>query len=165
MSGLLLPQMKVYSITRTQILPVTLREAWSFFSTPKNLDRITPRQMNFKIISQTGGEKAHEGQLIRYRITVLPFIRVSWLTEITEVKEPFQFADEQRIGPYAFWRHLHRFKETNGGVEMVDEVQYAIPLGWIGQLAGWLFVHRRVNAIFDYRFQALADLFSKNTKI
>ena len=153
--------MKVYHLQRTQVLPISLQEAWAFFSTPTNLAKITPSHMGFEILYQSGGSKTYAGQIIRYRVNVLPGISVHWVTEITHVSEPNYFVDEQRFGPYALWHHQHRFREVANGVEMTDEVNYAIPLGWLGQLAGALFVHRQVNAIFDHRYQVLNAYFSK----
>ena len=69
--------------------------------------------------------------------------------------------DEQRFGPYALWHHQHHFKEVDNGVEMIDEVNYGIPLGLLGRLANWLFVGRQVNAIFDHRHQVLEAYFAK----
>ena len=108
----------------------------------------------------------YPGQLIRYLVNVMPLVSVHWVTEITHVNEPSYFVDEQRFGPYALWHHQHHFQEVAGGIEMTDEVNYAIPFGFIGQLTNWLFVERRVNAIFDYRFAMLEDFFGKGkTKI
>lgn len=156
--------MKIYHLKRTQFLPLTLSEAWEFFSTPKNLAKITPDHMGFKILYMSGGEKAYAGQIIQYKVNVLPGIKVNWLTEITQVQKPHHFIDEQRFGPYSLWHHQHHFKEVNGGVEMTDEVSYAIPFGWLGQLAQWIFVGREVNRIFDHRFVVLEKYFgtSKN---
>jgi ligand-binding SRPBCC domain-containing protein len=153
--------MKVYQLTRKQFLPVNLRQAWEFFSSPKNLALITPSTMAFKILSNTGSERMYKGQVIHYRITILPAITVSWVTEITEVREPYQFIDEQRSGPYALWQHLHRFTPVPGGVEMIDELKYAIPMGWIGRLAHLLFVNKKVKEIFDYRYVALEKRFGR----
>jgi ligand-binding SRPBCC domain-containing protein len=151
--------MKIYNLTRTQFLPITLDEAWAFFSSPANLSKITPAQLGFKILYISGGPKAYAGQLIHYRIKVLPAIRVHWVTEITQVNEPFHFIDEQRFGPYSFWHHQHHFRKVNGGVEIMDEVNYALPFGPIGHFAHWLFVGRQVNAIFDFRFNVLQQFF------
>lgn len=151
--------MKIYHLKRKQILPITLTEAWDFFSTPRNLSRITPEQMGFKILYSSGGEKTYAGQIIRYKVSILPLITLHWVTEITHVKEPFYFVDEQRFGPYALWHHQHMFKEVPGGVEMTDELNYAIPLGILGRFAHWIFVGREVNRIFDYRFQVLEKFF------
>lgn len=122
---------------------------------------ITPEHMKFKILYMSGGQKAYAGQIIRYQINVLPWISVGWTTEITQVNEPNYFIDEQRFGPFALWHHQHHFKEVPGGVEMTDEVNFAIPLGLLGQFAHWLFVGREVKRIFDYRFKKLEELFKK----
>lgn len=115
--------------------------------------------MGFHILYVSGGEKTYAGQIIRYKVQILPGIKMHWVTEITHVNEPFYFVDEQRFGPYALWHHQHHFKEVPGGVEMTDEVNYAIPLGLLGRIANALFVGREVNRIFDYRFKVLEEYF------
>lgn len=156
--------MKVYNLTRTQILPISVAEAWDFFSTPKNLSKITPEHMGFEILYISGGEKAYAGQIIRYNVSVLPGIKMHWVTEITQVKEGVHFIDEQRFGPYALWHHQHHFKAVPSGVEMTDEVNYGIPLGILGRLAHFLFVRGEVNRIFDHRYRVLEKYFSKEKK-
>jgi ligand-binding SRPBCC domain-containing protein len=74
--------------------------------------------------------------------------------------------DEQRFGPYALWQHQHHVKEALHGIEMTDEVNYAIPFGFLGQLANRMFVEQRLNVIFDHRFKMLAEYFGNDkTKI
>lgn len=156
--------MKIYTLTRKQFLPISLETAWKFFSTPDNLEKITPSHMKFKILYKSGGDDMYAGQIIRYKVNVLPFLPMNWVTEITHVQAPNYFVDEQRFGPYALWHHQHWFKEVQGGVEMTDVVNYAIPLGLLGQLVNALFVGREVNRIFDHRFTILNDYFkSVNT--
>ena len=154
--------MKIYRIKRTQFLPITLSEAWEFFSTPKNLAKITPEHMGFQILYISGGDKTYAGQIIQYKVSVLPGIKINWVTEITQVKEPHHFIDEQRFGLYALWHHQHHFKEVKGGVEMMDEVNYALPLGWLGRMAHWIFVKGEVNRIFAHRFIVLEKYFTNN---
>ena len=151
--------MKVYTISRKQFLPITLQEAWEFFSTPSNLTKITTAEMGFTTQYRSGADKTYPGQIIRYKIQVIPGLKMNWVTEITHVKELEYFVDEQRFGPYALWHHQHHFKEVAGGVEMMDEVNYAIPLGIIGRLANFIFVGQKVNRIFDYRFKILEEYF------
>ena len=123
---------------------------------------ITPSEMNFEILSMSGEDKMYSGQIISYKVNVLPWIRMRWVTEITHVHEPEYFADDQRVGPYTLWHHQHHFKTTSEGVEMTDEIDYALPLGILGQLAHSLFVRREVNRIFDHRFKVLEMYFTKN---
>lgn len=117
--------------------------------------------MGFSIKYISGGRQTYAGQIIGYKIKIMPFIYITWITEITHVDPLHYFVDDQRFGPYAMWHHQHHFKETGAGVDMTDEVNYAIPLGLIGRLAHWLFVERQVNAIFDHRYQALETYFIK----
>lgn len=151
--------MKIYLLKRTQFLPITLTTAWDFFSSPKNLEKITPKEMRFDILYKSGGETMYPGQIIRYQVQVFPGISLEWVTEITHVQRPNYFVDEQRYGPYAMWHHQHHFIEVPGGVEMTDEVNYGIPFGILGNFANWLFVEQRVNAIFEHRFEVLKSYF------
>jgi len=154
--------MKIYSLSRKQILPISPEQAWEFFSSPENVLKITPDTMNFYMLYSSGGNKMYAGKIITYRINVLPFYTTTWITEITHVHEPHYFVDDQRSGPYAFWHHQHHFKKVDGGVEMTDEINYAIPFGFLGRLANWLFVGHQVNTIFDYRFKVLAQHFKSD---
>ncbi len=120
--------------------------------------------MGFEIQYISGGNKTYPGQVITYKIKILGGIKVNWVTEITHVQEPNYFVDEQRFGPYALWHHQHHFKAVGNGVEMVDEVNYAIPLGFLGRFAHWLFVGRQVNRIFEHRYKTLEAYFSKHKK-
>lgn len=149
---------KIYKLERVQTLPITLDEAWLFFSNPKNLQAITPAFMRFKI-TDTYGEVMYPGQLIEYRVRPLLGIPLYWLTEITHVKDRAYFIDEQRFGPYAFWHHQHLFKEVEGGVEMVDLLHYKIGYYFLGDIANKLLVQQKVAGIFDYRERKIKDMF------
>ena len=139
-------------------LPISLEQAWEYFSSPKNLNEITPADMVFKITS-TLPEKMYEGMFITYKISPLLNIPMNWVTEITHIKEHEFFVDEQRKGPYQIWHHEHHFKEVKGGVMMTDHLHYDVGMGLIGLLAEWVFVDQKVKAIFDYRTQKLNTLF------
>ena len=155
--------MKVYKLEAKQILPVTKSECWKFFSDPKNLQAITPPDMDFEIKSDLPA-KVYPGQIIVYRIKLFPGIKVSWVTEITQVIDEEFFIDEQRFGPYKFWHHQHRFHETKDGIEMQDTVHYAIPFGTIGQMIHYLIIKRKLNYIFQYRRNILEITFVRQSE-
>ena len=141
-------------------MPITLAEAWDFFSSPLNLQKITPKEMNFVVTSDyTAAAKLYEGMLITYTITPLLGIKMNWMTEITHVKEGEYFIDEQRFGPYALWHHEHHFKEIKGGVLMTDRLYYAMPLGVLGRLVNAVLVDNKVKGIFKFREKAIVALF------
>ena len=151
--------MATYSLKTVQKIPVSLDEAWAFFSNPANLQRITPPHMGFSIISSHHGDTMYPGQIIEYTVRPILGIPTYWMTEITHVKDRSYFIDEQRFGPYSLWHHQHHFKEIPGGVEMTDIVHYRIPLGILGQIANGLFVRKQLNTIFQYRVNAVDTLF------
>ncbi len=148
---------KVYSIKTVQHLPISLQEAWDFFSSPANLSTITPDHLGFQIVSKHHGEKMYAGQIIEYTVKPVLGIPLYWMTEISHVEDKKYFVDEQRFGPYSLWHHQHHFKETSAGVEMTDIVHYKLPLGILGRLAHCLFVKKQLKQIFDYRYKIVAE--------
>lgn len=147
-------------LKQEQFLPIPLKEVWDFFSTPKNLNAVTPDSLNFNIISELP-KKMYEGLIIIYKIKPMMNISVNWVTEITKIQEPNYFVDEQRKGPYKIWHHEHHFKEVEGGVIMTDILHYDIGKSIFGWFAGKLFVHNKVKDIFNYRYKALEEFFNK----
>lgn len=150
--------MKIYRLETIQNLPISQSEAWDFLSDPKNLKRITPDYMGFKIVSGAA-ERMFAGQIIQYFVTPLLNIPTTWVTEITHVEEGNYFVDEQRFGPYDLWHHKHFIKPIEKGVEMIDIVDYKIPFGVLGRIAHPLIVAPKLKEIFEYRKKALIELF------
>ncbi|WP_026753399.1 SRPBCC family protein [Sediminibacter sp. Hel_I_10] len=155
--------MKIYTLHKTQKLPISMETAWDFLSDPKNLKNITPDYMGFEILS--GADRPmYEGQLIQYIVTPILGIKTKWVTEITHAKHLHYFVDEQRFGPYALWHHKHFIKEIEGGVEMEDIVDYKVPLGILGQLVHPFLVKPKLEEIFTYRTKKLEELFGVYTQ-
>lgn len=154
--------MAVHTLKRVQQLPIPLEKAWDFFSSPLNLKEITPPHMDFRVSFDPAFlQKIYAGQIITYTVKPLLGIPLFWMTEITHVEPGQFFVDEQRVGPYSIWHHQHHFQAIPGGVEMTDLVHYKIPLGWLGDIANWLFVRRQLNGIFNYRRNKLEEIFGK----
>jgi len=153
---------KTYVLTTEQAIPISLNEAWDFFSSPLNLEKITPKEMNFVVTSDyNGNAKMYPGMIITYKVSPIFGIKMDWMTEITHVKDKEYFVDEQRFGPYALWHHQHHFKEIEGGVLMNDILNYAIPYGIIGRWADLILVSKQIKKIFDYREKAIIKLFGE----
>lgn len=146
-------------LIQEQFLPISINKVWNFFSSPKNLNSVTPDSLNFNIISEIP-EKMYEGLIIIYKIKPMLNISVNWVTEITNINEPYYFVDEQRKGPYKIWHHEHHFKETEGGVIMKDILYYDIGKSIFGWVAGKLFVNNKVKEIFEFRYKALENYFN-----
>jgi ligand-binding SRPBCC domain-containing protein len=151
--------MKLYQLKTSQKLPISLETAWKFFSNPANLSKITPEWLNFEVRTVLP-EKMYAGMIIIYFVRPLLNIPQSWITEITHVKEPNYFVDEQRFGPYKLWHHQHIFlAQENGGVIMEDIVSYVVPFGFIGRIINSLIISKKINDIFNYRKEVLVKMF------
>lgn len=151
--------MKIYEKKWEQWVPATLDEAWGFFSRPENLNRITPEDMDFEILSDISGMQMYPGMIVRYKVRPVFNIPMNWVTEITHVQDRKYFIDEQRFGPYALWHHQHHFQEKDGGVLMTDILHYAIPFGPLGRIANAVLVDNRVEDIFRFREKVISDIF------
>lgn len=131
-------------------------EVFPFFSDPKNLERITPPWLNFQIVHQTTPQ-TQLGTQIEYKLSMhgLP---MRWKSEITEWEPGKRFADNQLKGPYRKWYHVHRFSVKDGGVLMQDEVEFALPMGFLGNLfLPW--VKRDLRKIFSHRMKVIEETF------
>jgi ligand-binding SRPBCC domain-containing protein len=150
----------MYKLHTKQKVPISLQEAWDFLKSPKNLEKMTPASMGFKIID--GADKpTYAGQLISYEVTPLLGIKTKWVSKITQVEYLNYFTDEQLYGPYALWHHTHFIKEIEGGVEMEDLIYYKVPLGFLGRLVHPILVKPQLDKIFEFRRQKLIELFGE----
>lgn len=152
---------KVYSLKTIQQIPISLEQAWDFFSRPDNLKEITPSRLGFEIISKHHGTKMYPGQIIEYKVKPILGIPLYWMTQITHVQEQQYFVDEQRFGPYSLWHHQHHFSAIKGGVEMTDIVHYKLPLWILGDFANTIMVQAQLAQIFDFRFEAVEKRFGR----
>jgi ligand-binding SRPBCC domain-containing protein len=145
--------MRTYTLVREQVLPGTPADVFPLFADARNLEAITPPLLRFEVVTP-GDIPLRVGTLIQYRLT-LRGLGLNWLTSIQEWDPPHRFVDVQVRGPYALWHHTHDFEGHPDGTLMRDTVRYAIGFGPLGTLAARAFVRRDVEAIFDYRREAV----------
>lgn len=152
--------MKTHHLSQDQFIKADLDTVWNFFSSPRNLNKITPPDMNFDIIDMGGSEQMFKGQIIKYNVSPFPLLRLKWITEIVDVVPKKSFVDTQRKGPFKMWHHQHTFRQVADGVEMTDHVSYSIPFGFLGSVINKLIVQKRVNYIFEFRRKQIESIFS-----
>ncbi|WP_294328685.1 SRPBCC family protein [uncultured Chryseobacterium sp.] len=148
-----------HKLFREQQLNCDIKTAWKFFSSANNLSEITPKDMGFTVLTEMEDDEIYEGMLIDYYVSPLFGIRMKWQTEITHVDFQKSFIDFQRKGPYQLWNHHHEFIPNEEGVLMRDTIDYELPMGFLGEIAHSLFVKKKLEYIFDYRFRVLSRLF------
>ena len=153
--------MSVHQLKTVQRIPVSLDEAWDFFSHPKNLAIMTPEHLNLKFTNELFGDEMYPGQVMTYNVKPVLGIPLFWMTEITHVRPKQFFVDEQRFGPYSLWHHQHHFRPIEGGVEMTDLIHYKVPGWFVGDIANKLFISRQLEGIFNFRYKKVEELFGK----
>ena len=151
---------KFHTLKREQWLPRPLEEVFDFFSDARNLGKITPNWLGFRILTPSPIRIA-AGTRIRYRLR-WHGVPIYWTTEIRRWDPPHRFVDVQSRGPYRLWHHTHRFESHDGGTRMIDVVRYTLPLGIVGRLLHTFKVRRDIAQIFDYRFKRINDLLASN---
>jgi ligand-binding SRPBCC domain-containing protein len=149
--------MKTYTLEREQTVERSRHEVFAFYSNALNLERITPPNLRFHILTPHP-IIMHAGTVIDYRLKLsgLPF---HWKTLIEEWSPNERFVDTQLKGPYALWRHTHTFEAIGAHRTIIhDRVQYGMPFGIFGRIAHALFVRRTLEKIFDHRAKMTAQL-------
>ncbi len=148
--------MAEHVLTRTLELDLPRDDVFAFFADAVNLERITPPELNFHIITPQPIE-IERGSLIDYQLR-LHGIPMKWRTEISVWDPPFEFVDQQLRGPYAQWIHRHTFTELAPDRTLIeDEVRYRLPLEPLGDIAHFI-VRRQLDYIFDHRQKVVAEL-------
>ena len=151
--------MAEHTLTRTLTLALPRHCVFDFFADAGNLERITPPELNFHIVTKQPIEVG-QGTLIDYKLR-LRGLPMKWRTEISVWDPPNEFVDRQLSGPYRQWIHEHTFEARDGGTLAGDVVHYAVPFDFIAHR--WL-VRPDVEKIFKYRSEALQQRFASAAK-
>jgi len=151
---------RTHRLHYTTHLPLPRAEVFPFFADAANLERITPPELAFEIVTPTPIDM-HPGALIEYRLGLFG-VRFGWLTEIEAWEPPYRFVDQQIRGPYRRWHHTHTFLDEAGpggtpGTRMDDVVLWELPLAPVGEVA-YPMVRLQLKRIFDYRQRRIREL-------
>jgi ligand-binding SRPBCC domain-containing protein len=149
----------MYILERQQRVTASMEQAWAFLQNPANLDRITPTDLRFRIVTEVP-EVMYNGLIVEYKITIPLLGTHTWVTEIKHIREGYSFVDEQRLGPYRFWYHYHEIRPEEEGVLLIDRVFYQPPFGPLGRLLHFLYIKKTLERIFAYRRGRLEDYLS-----
>jgi len=145
---------KTHRFKTSMTLPFGLRETFAFFADASNLEKITPPELSFHILTPQPIDII-EGSEIDYQLRLYG-LPLSWRARITNWNPPHRFVDEQIQGPYRLWVHLHRFYQQNGSTKVVDEVRYQLPLWPLGEVV-YPLVAAQLRRIFRFRKQAIGE--------
>lgn len=142
-------------------LPLKIEDVFSFFCQVENLQRITPPELDFRILTRLP-IPIDLGTKVDYQLRLFR-IAFKWRSEITVWDPPYRFVDEQVSGPYKVWKHTHLFYGDDSGTVIEDRVIYRLPYWPLGEIA-YPLVRLQLKRIFSYRQQTIGDILLGKTR-
>ena len=113
--------------TYRSILSAPAATVFSWHERPEALLDLMPSRRLMRLESQSGG--LHDGGVVTLAIGIGP-LRVRWKARHFGYLRNQQFCDEQVSGPFARWRHTHRFEALGANQSVYeDRVECALPGG------------------------------------
>jgi ligand-binding SRPBCC domain-containing protein len=133
------------------VIDAPIAQVFAFHLDTRNAARISPPGL--RVLSVEGTFPLRLGSEVRLRARQLPMpVAQTWLVRVAELEEPTLIVDELLRGPFAEWRHEHRFAELPGArTRLTDHVTYRLPGGALGRLADGLAGRRLLLATFRSR--------------
>lgn len=144
------------TFSKSSVLPASAARAFSWHAHDKTFERLSPPWDAFEILEKSGGIET--GATLAFKVKPFGPIGLTWRARHTAYEESRLFRDEQVSGPFSKWVHSHRFEPIDEGrCRLTDEIEYAPPLGFLGQLvAGWQ-VRSMLRRTFEYRHRLTRD--------
>jgi len=134
-------------------LPLAPPQAFAWHERPGALHRLLPPWDDVRI--ERAPTSLAVGTRVELSMPVGP-LRQTWVAEHTEYEPAHQFVDVQKSGPFAHWRHTHRFEPSGkNACRLLDEVAYQLPGGVFGGFFGGGFVADALEQMFAYRHRTI----------
>jgi hypothetical protein len=131
-------------------LPVSGQAAFEWHCRPGAFGRLAPPWEAVELVETAPVE---DRSRTCFRLRIGPF-RKLWVAEHRDIQPGLQFCDVQLRGPFARWQHTHRMQPHGPNRCLLsDRIEYALPLGFLGQLFGGRLIQRQLERSFLFRHE------------
>lgn len=138
---------RFHRATRVEV-PAADLGTWHF--RPGAIHRLIPPWESIEVLQEAA--PLIDGAHAVLRIRKPPFLSTTLAALHSEVDPPRQFVDTQERGPFAHWRHVHRFLPDSDGHSTIDDaIEYALPGGMVGRLLLGRLMRSELNRQFAFR--------------
>ena len=140
---------------KESVIEASAETVFAFHEAPDAFQRLQPPWQTTRIVQPPSSLEV--GTRVILKVKVGPF----WQTVVAEhvAYEPGRmFADRMVEGPFASW--LHRHIVTPRGASqcvLADDIEYELPLGWLGRLFGGAFARRSLERMFEFRHRVTRE--------
>ena len=150
-----------WTLSATQWVPTPRSQVFPFFANAKNLEKLTPDFLKFKI-RRVSDNNIQVNTLIDYWIN-LHGLPIPWRTKIDEWQPLSHFVDVQIRGPFRLWHHRHEFEEMKRGTLLSDIVTFDLYCKKYQNTRLLRWVNKDLHKIFHYRHTQISKIFSEQT--
>jgi uncharacterized protein (TIGR01777 family) len=134
---------------KSSSVPVSAKELFDYHDRPGALERLLPPWRDIEVLEKSGGIR--DGGRVKARMRIGPFASTGTALHHDFI-EGKQFVDEQENGPFAAWKHTHRFvAETNDNSILSDRIEYQLPGGAVGNTVFGNFARKELERMFRFR--------------
>lgn len=131
--------------------PVPVGALWAYHEHPGAFARLAPPWQGYELPPFTQTSPLREGHRVRFALKEGP-LALPWVARHEEIAPGRAFVDVQEAGPFAAWRHEHRFEpEGEAASRLIDTVRYALPGGPLGSGLAGAFVEKQLARLFAFR--------------
>ena len=140
---------------KRSVIDTPARTLFAWHTRPGAFERLTPPWEHLRIVSRHGG--ISDGSRVTLELRRGP-IKTRWEALHRDFIEGQQFTDVQVAGPFKRWEHTHRVEPVEGGrATLIDHVDYALPFGPLGAVAGGPIARRMMDRLFAFRHRRIAS--------
>ncbi|MDB4339034.1 TIGR01777 family oxidoreductase [Rubripirellula sp.] len=144
---------KTKHFSASTALPVSASDAFAYHERPGALERLVPPWES--VLIESSDQSLLPGSRVVLKAGVLG-VPIRWVAEHTQYEPPRSFSDTQLSGPFAVWNHHHSFENlpdlsSHPCCRLTDQVEYKLPLGFLGDLLGGRKAEKTIQQMFTYR--------------